>query len=89
MCTPAAHQAASFCPADDFPCRTRAAQDPNFDLLLAAIFGDVEAFEQRMLEPSAEVLERAKAVGQQIAEVRCIRVFLWGLWGLCPLHSQL
>lgn len=47
-----------------------ALQDPNYDLLLAAMFGDVEEFERRMLEPSAEVLQRAKAVGQQIAEVR-------------------
>lgn len=44
-------------------------QDPNFDLLLGAMFGDIQDFEQRMLDPSVEVLERAKAVGHQIAMV--------------------
>lgn len=33
------------------------------------MFGDVAAFEARMLEPSGEVLERAKSIGQQIAWV--------------------
>lgn len=44
-------------------------QDPNFDLLLGAMFGDIQDFEQRMLDPSVEVLERAMAVGHQIALV--------------------
>ena len=44
-------------------------QDPVFDLLLSTMFGDVIDFERRVLDPSAEVLERAKAVGQKIAEV--------------------
>ena len=44
-------------------------QDPNFDLLLAAMFGDVHEFERQALEPSADVLAQAKAIGQQIAEV--------------------
>ena len=49
----------------------RAPQDPSFDLLLASLFGDVAEFEQQMLEPSTEVLERAKVLGRSIAQVRC------------------
>ncbi|PSC75175.1 E3 ubiquitin-ligase RING1a isoform B [Micractinium conductrix] len=41
--------------------------DPSFDLLLGALFGDIPDFERRMLDPSAEVLEAARAVGVQIA----------------------
>lgn len=40
--------------------------DPNFDLLLGAMFGNIPEFEQRMLDPSVEVLEAARAVGHQI-----------------------
>jgi hypothetical protein len=43
-----------------------------FDLLLGTLFGDLEAFERQMLDPSAEVLERAKAVGQRIALVSAV-----------------
>jgi hypothetical protein len=44
-------------------------QDPIFDLLLGTMFGDIEEFEKQMLEPSAEVLEHAMAIGHQIAVV--------------------
>lgn len=53
-------------------------QDPVFDLLLGTMFGDVEEFEKQMLDPSLEVLQQAKAVGQQIALV--------GAAGGGPLH---
>ncbi|KAL4854021.1 putative E3 ubiquitin-protein ligase RING1b [Chlorella vulgaris] len=43
--------------------------DPIFDLLLGTMFGDIEEFEKQMLEPSAEVLEHAMAIGHQIAVV--------------------
>ena len=44
-------------------------QDPNFDLLLGAMFGDIQEFEAQMLDPSAEVLQRAMAIGHRIAQV--------------------
>ncbi|KAL4433565.1 hypothetical protein ABPG75_000006 [Micractinium tetrahymenae] len=49
--------------------------DPNFDLLLAAMFGNIQDFEKRMLDPSLEVVslevvEAAKAVGHQIARAK-------------------
>lgn len=58
------------------PSCARPLQDPSFDLLLGALFGDIPDFERRMLDPSAEVLEAARAVGVQIAWVRAVCLLL-------------
>lgn len=46
-------------------------QDPSFDSLLSAIFGDVRLMERQLLDPPTDVVERAKSIGQHIAAVRC------------------
>lgn len=58
--------------------QSRRPQDPVFDLLLRAMFGEIEEFEKQMLEPSREILEHAKAVGQHIVQASVI---------LCPAQS--
>ena len=53
-------------------------QDPSFDALLVAIFGDVGQVERALLDPPSHVLERAKSIGKDIAKVR-----MAGVWVMC------
>jgi hypothetical protein len=51
-----------------FASRRDCKPDPQFDLLVAAIFGDAAAFEEQTLQPDSDMLERAMAVGKELAE---------------------